>query len=328
MEKKHIRFIFVAVLVSVFTVSLTISNAAAEKADTSAWAATDAYIKENVKGEKPLSGAEEKSKKLVAVKVDAGPVIDGKIDDVWGQAQGVYVWDTVAKINIMLKTVYTDGKIFLLVKFNDPDESRKHKYWHWNKEEEMYEQGPEREDIFTVKWNMNPGEVDLSAHADNEYRADIWFWKSNRTGPVGYADDKIQKLTVAEIKGQMKVISRSGNIRYLTRIADEGRSAYEYELPIDHAGDIIPKYTNRQPQGSRADVKAKGFWKDGSWAIEFKRDLATGNSDDVQFDISSEYQLGVSRYEISARKPNLKTEVPLYGSGDTNNSLRLSFDKK
>ena len=78
--------------------------------------------------------------------------------------------------------------------FPDSDESVTHKTWVWGKSAEMYKTGQDREDVFVFKWNMEPNPVYLSLKADNDYMADIWFWKACRTNPVGYADDKYHRF--------------------------------------------------------------------------------------------------------------------------------------
>ncbi len=90
----------------------------------------------------------------------------------------------------------------------------------------------------------------------------------------------------------------------------------------------MARYENRIPIGSRADVKGKGVWHDGRWIIEIRRDLATNNSDDINFnDIDSTYKFGVSRYEIAGREPELGTSEPLFGSGEISELLTLKFVK-
>jgi hypothetical protein len=44
----------------------------------------------------------------------------------------------------------------------------------------------------------------------------------------------------------------------------------------------MPRYEiNLSPQGSIADVRAKGIWRDGRWHLEMARKLDTGNEDDA-----------------------------------------------
>jgi len=263
---------------------------------------------------------------IIAAKVSQGPVIDGAAEDpAWARCQAHVTHDTVAGIDITLRAAYTDRQIFFLVQFPDPDESRRHKYWAWNEDLKLYENGPEREDVFVFKWSMAGNQIDLGLRSDTGHTADIWFWKANRTDPAGVADDKIQTLAFVQKPKTQPVTSQSGRTAYLSRRGDEGRSAYQPVIQVDYQGDRVPQFENRPPSGSRADVQARGVWKDGQWTIEFSRKLATGHPDDVRLDPSETFLFGVSRYEIAGRRENPALSQPKYGSGDISEPLMLVF---
>ncbi len=263
---------------------------------------------------------------IVAQKVAKEPVIDGVAHDkAWSQAKAITTHDKVADIDIVLKVVYTDDKIFFLVTYPDKNKSITHRNWVWNAKEEEYKSGKDREDGFVLKWNMEGRPVDLSVFADNSHTADVWFWKACRTNPVGYADDKNHRLSSSPIKKAREIVSKSGKKMYLQRLGDKGDSAYISTINIDYKGNVIPRFKTRQPTLSRADIKSKGAWKDGGWTIEFARVLKTGNADDVSFDPRQTYQFGVSRYEVAGREKEPDSEQPLYGCGDVNEELILTF---
>ncbi len=264
---------------------------------------------------------------LKAVRTPVKPVIDGiGSDRAWSGAEEIITHDKVADIDIKIKAVYTDKEIFFIVSFTDPDESKTHKSWVWDKGRELYKTGKDREDIFVFKWNMGSIPVDLSIYAENFYKADVWLWKALRTDPVGYADDKIHILSPEYTKDAVKLTGKAGTIMYLLRKGDSGTTAYKTKLQIEYEGDAFQRFINQTPTDSRADVKAKGVWMDGKWVIEFGRALNTGNDDDVRFDLKKGYQFGVSRYEIAGRKANRKLTQPLYGSGDVSEELVLVFE--
>lgn len=263
---------------------------------------------------------------IIAQKVSDGPAIDGfGQDPVWEKAQALITHDKVAGIDMALKAVYTDKEIFFLVTFPDPDESRKHKEWKWNKDSQMYEPGFDREDTFVFKWNMGTQPVDLSVYSDEPYVTDIWFWKACRTDPVGFADDKIDLLDSSETPKSMKITSKSGRKMYLRRLGDKGEPAYKDTLPVEYAGDLLPNFEYHVPTLSRADIRAKGMWNNGRWAIEFERALNTGYADDLKLIPGNSYQFGVSRYEIAGREPEPAATQPFYGAGDVNEELILQF---
>ena len=270
------------------------------------------------------SGLAEQS--LVAIPVAEPPLIDGSANDpAWQNVPGITTLDKTSGLPIRIKAIYTGTEIFFQVSFPDPDESRTHKSWVWDEKRSIYTVGNDREDIFIIKWNMEPEPVDLSINSASPYRADIWYWKACRTDGAGYADDKSHVYSRTEERDATEIISSSGETMYLLRTGDEGESAYKAVLISEYEGDILPRYTLQQPTGSRSDVRARGVWQNGEWTIELGRKLLTHNQDDIQFSPGKKYLFGVSRYEIAGRKPNAKLTDPLYGTGDVNEILWLEF---
>jgi hypothetical protein len=263
---------------------------------------------------------------LVAMPVTVPPLLDGlATDPAWHNVPDLTTLDKTDALPIRIKAVYTVTDIFFLVSFPDPDESRTHKSWSWDKGRQIYTVGNDREDIFIFKWNMGAKPVDLSIYSDRPYQADIWYWKACRTDGAGYADDKSHVYSRTEDRNATKIVSRSGELMYLLREGDAGESAYKIDLIGEYQGDILPRYTIQQPTGSRSDVRAKGVWQNGRWTIELGRKLETHNQDDIQFTPGKKYLFGVSRYEIAGRDPNAKLSDPLYGTGDVNEILWLEF---
>lgn len=276
----------------------------------------------------PALGAASASadQRLVAAKVDVAPAIDGVAGDpAWTKAEPIVTHDPIAGIDVVLKAVYTGDEIFLLARFPDPTEDRDHKLNRWNPELEIYEEGPTREDTFVLKWSMEPFPIDLSLSADNPYKADIWYWKACRTDTVGYADDKMQVYSLTRSQTAKWLLSGSGRTFYLTRSGDAGSSAYGSAVYAGYAGNEVPAFIIRAPDGSRADVHAKGTWRDGEWTIEFRRKLRTGHIDDIQFATAQAFQFGVSRYEIAGRAVDDRLAQPKFGAGDVGETLFLAF---
>ena len=266
--------------------------------------------------------------KLLAIHITEPPLIDGLASDpAWKNAHEIITLDNSSKLPITIKAAYTDTEIFIQVSFPDTDESRTHKSWLWNKGREIYTVGNDREDIIVVKWNMLLEPVDLSIFADNPYQADIWFWKACRTDASGYADDKSHMLGQTKEQDASKIISSSGKTMYLLRSSDGGSSAYRVDLSTAYQGKTLPRFIPQQPTGSRSDVRAKGVWENGTWTVEFRRNLITGHGDDIQLTPGKKFLFGVSRYEIAGRDINQKLSDPLYGTGDVNEPLWLEFIK-
>ncbi len=263
---------------------------------------------------------------ILSEKVENPPQIDGvPAENEWKYCKKVIVKDVVESIDLELRSIYTNDEIFFLVRFPDTTESRTHKSLSWSKERKAYTSGKDREDTFVFKWNMEPFPVDLSISADEPYRADIWHWKAFRTDPVGYADDKFHIYSMDEHKKSTSRLSKNNRDFFLSRLSDQGESAYKSATYPQRTDDIVPKYINREPMGSRADVRAKGVWSDGFWSIEFGRNLQTNHPDDVQFNTKLNYLFGLSRHEIAGKKPNPSLEQPNYETGEVSEIIMLTF---
>jgi hypothetical protein len=267
---------------------------------------------------------------ITSYKTDQPPLLDGDLTDPAWQAIAVpyVIDDKTADAPIFLKSVHTDDTIYFSVMYKDQAQSPFHKPWLWNQDNDKYEQGAHREDTFVFKWNMMEKEVDLSNFSDDNYTADIWYWKANRTNPAGYADDKRQILSSAPGKKSTVTESAAGKIRYLSRKSDAGKPAYAEmkKPPTELTTQLIDRYPYRLPQGSRGDVHAKGVWNKGFWIVEFSRKLQTGHDDDVQFNLSGKsYLFGVSIFSLYGR-PVDKSEPNRYGMGRISEPLYLTFE--
>lgn len=259
--------------------------------------------------------------------VDA-PTIDGKADDTaWNIANQTTIKDAVVDLDHNLTCVYDDERIYIKATYADTTESRTHKTGIWNQEEGLYHYGKDREDTLLFKWNMDDNKGDLSLNSDVPYKADIWYWKAHRTDPMGYADDKSHVYSNERLKKSKKRISKRGNRFYLVRRGDEGQSTYKPIIHVTRFNDEVSSYSHRKPTGSRADVKAKGHWSNNEWTIEFSRALDTGNADDVRFKTNRQYQLGVSRYEMSGTNELENSNNPKHGAGEIDQTITLVFQK-
>lgn len=267
------------------------------------------------------------AQEVPSVKVDKGPVVDGSdADAAWTGMKPVVIADSASGKQILLRSVYTADEVFFLIQFPDSAQNFLHKPWIWNAAENKYEAGPHREDTFVFKWNMMEKDVNLSNFSDDSYRADVWYWKANRTNPAGFADDKTQVLADAPSKKSKETVSTTGKKRYLSRISDAGKPPYKEYTPTAYEGALIDAFPASAPEGSRADVHAKGIWNGGFQTVEFSRALKTGHDDDLQFDPAAgkSYLFGVSIFSLYGER--LETSTPnLYGMGRISEPLQLKF---
>ncbi len=275
--------------------------------------------------------------RIDSFRVDQGPVLDGNANDAaWSAARPILVNDRTSNETVLLRSVYSGDRIYFLVQYPDKAENLLHKPWTWSEEQSRYVEGSHREDTFVFKWNMMAEDVDLSNYSDDDYRADLWYWKANRSNLAGFADDKMQILSAedggslnggGEANESKELRSLSGKTRYLRRISDSGQAPYrEDEAPRQKSSQVINHFLPQQPSGSRADVAASGRWNGGFWSIEFSRKLLTGHEDDVQLSIDQTALFGISIFSLYANK--LDSHSPnFYGMGRISEPLRLHFVK-
>ena len=274
-----------------------------------------------------MAGMTFAATEIPSVKVANAPVLDGSAQDaVWKGVKPHVVVDQASGKKILVRSVYKADQVFFLVQFPDAAQNFLHKPWVWNAADKKYEMGAHREDTFVFKWNMMDKEVDLSSLSDDNYRADVWYWKANRTNPAGFADDKTQVLADSPGKKSKEKVSTTGKKRYLSRLSDAGKPPYKTYKPTAYEGDLIDAFPVGTPQGSRADVRAKGVWSGGLWTVEFARNLNTGHDDDLQFDPAAgkSYLFGISIFSLYGNPPDASTPN-LYGLGRISEPLELKF---
>jgi pimeloyl-ACP methyl ester carboxylesterase len=145
---------------------------------------------------------------LVSIPVADAPVIDGRADEpFWDKAPALTTLDYPSQRSITLRSVHAKGQIFFLVTFPEETPHETHKTWIWDPKEEVYREGPDREDVFVFKWSMSGNDVDLRLREPMPHRADIWFWKAHRTNPAGYVGccHAIAALDLTERLGAIKL---------------------------------------------------------------------------------------------------------------------------
>lgn len=174
---------------------------------------------------------------------------------------------------------------------------------------------------------MNNGIEDFSAGRKYTNKQgetiDMWHWKSVRTGPLGMIDDQFVDHT--KDPKQNKNWGRKGDVKlgggyknnhngnktgpaYMNSPYSEANKYWV--LPrtktkfVDtfKTGDIVPGIEISPFKGPRADIHAKGVWKDGLWTLEIKRALVTtgekADVQDVQFrDLGGAYYFGLAVFD-------------------------------
>ncbi len=132
------------------------------------------------------------------------------------------------------------------------------------------------------------GDAGSSGYSNNKI-GDQSRPKYMETAPVDYADAMVLKdieITNGECVGDAT-----------TGVSDIDAATYWANYAALNA--IVPERILRAPTGSRGDIDFGAVWNNYEWTAEFSRPLQTGNTDDVQFDITQHYIFGTATFENS-----------------------------
>ncbi len=291
---------------------------------------------------------------LVAVKVTAPAVVDGVAEAVWSQAREVVIPVSGGanlpngRTTVRMKALYTANTVYFLMAWADPTESfrrapfQKQADGSWRKLADPNDKGGDNnvyyEDKMAIIWNMSIRGFEqagcfATCHAGepgkpfgNKYTstpseiADIWHWKSVRTGPVGQIDDQYLDSTRYDPQSAPEA-GRKSDPRTAGGYADnpteggkpkwalrDNKAAPPYwivdgeKVAFDDtkykAGDEVPGIVVAPFAGDRGDISSRAVYRNGIWTVEFARRLVTGSPVDVQFNnLSRTYLFGVAIFE-------------------------------
>ncbi len=194
---------------------------------------------------------------------------------------------------VTLKAGHFESEIFFYLSWKDSSENLIHKAWNWDELKSRYVMGPEREDRLAIQFEME-GEYSTDWANANDFKADMWHWKSSRSNPIGLIHDKYTVLSSNKLLRAAALPSADGGKRYVLRKNDSGQPLYHTLRFGKKQQEVMPKYELLEPEGSIADIQAKGVWKAGNWTLEIRRKLNTGNDDDVQFELGKSYAGGIA----------------------------------
>ncbi len=215
------------------------------------------------------------------------PTLDGDDDD----------WSTVPVTTVGLKKTKPDGavmvtsiavkggthgnRVYLFIEWEDHTEDNVHKPWVWDEGSQKYQRGHEREDRLAIHFAMSDNYT-TNWRSGNEFTADTWHWKASRSNPLGLAHDKSLTVSRSKLLRAYKLQLPDGSHSYISRPSDGGDKLYKTKRHRKFVQQIMPKYVlTDSPEGSVADVTARGVWSDGRWRLELSRNLDTGHDDDV-----------------------------------------------
>ncbi len=292
---------------------------------------------------------------LVSKKVSAPPPMEPAMGDAWKDAQPLTVKVVGGKnlpggsTEVTLRSVYAGDTIYFLTQYKDATQSFRRSPWvkqadgSWLKLKDPDDKGGDNnkyyEDKMAMIWNINspafeakgcmaachtgePGKPYGNKYLPNAgEKADIWHWKSVRTGSIGQIDDQWLDATRYD-KDKAPEAGRKSDPKtgggYSDNVSDDkkgpkwalkgNKPAPPYWIvdaekePFDDskykAGDEVPGIIVAPFTGDRGDITVKSVWKDGVWTHVIARKLVTNSDFDVQFnDLKKPYAFGVAVFD-------------------------------
>ena len=245
----------------------------------------------------------------------SAPVLDGAVSD----------WSSVAGTTVALKKTSPEGKsgiesvlvkggvhgdeVYLLLVWSDSSHDIQHKPFVWDAAANKYANGEQKEDRIAIQFQMT-GDYSTDWFSGNHFQADMWHWKAFRSNTLGLVHDKMTVISGSKMKRAFSTTARNGKTIYIKRPSDLGDKLYRTKRYSKNEGDVVPKYILAEnAQGSIADIKAKGVWKDGQWTLELKRKLNTGHSDDRAFAKGESVMGGIAVFDHSGNDDHNYSEI-------------------
>lgn len=244
-------------------------------------------------------------------------VLDGQIGD----------WDGIEAISVPLagrggvdavelRAAVKNGRIYVLAVWDDSSENILHKPYRWNEAAGKYKKDKQKEDRFALTFKMS-GKFSANKIDGTPFEADVWHWKASRSNPAGIAHDKFWKVSKKPFKKSKEWPTPDGGVVYLARKSDQGSRLYKPFKYNTKQEDLMPRYdVNLKPEGSIADIKAKGVWREGRWYLELSRALDTGHADDAVINPSGTIEFAVAAFNnVDGRKHSVSDVLVLRTTG-------------
>lgn len=121
---------------------------------------------------------------------NANIVLDGKDNEPdWTFAEEVSLPMSFGNVeNASVKAIYSDGEVYIRVRWKDSTEDRVHRPWIWDADKEQYITGPQVEDSVMLSFEAGC-EWSPSLLSGYIYDFDGWHWKAARSDPYFQAWD-------------------------------------------------------------------------------------------------------------------------------------------
>ncbi len=187
-------------------------------------------------------------------------------------------------------------------------------------------------------WDKLKSPAELDALRKAGRFLDLWQWRAARSNPVKHSgDDWVFDYRWFD-KGK-NTFTSPGEPKWMYDPAKTGFVAIpeaklpamldkfplvigQNAVPFDakaafKAGDLLPHPVLQVPEGSTADIAARGTWRRGRWTVDLRRRLDTGQADDKALVPGKVYDIGFSVFEdrVSNRRHHVTLPPVTLGIG-------------
>jgi len=246
------------------------------------------------------------------------PQVDGQGSD-WSQLPGNRIMLSPIQANsnlprreVLIKAGHFQDQVYFFLQWPDKTQNTVHKPYVWDEQKQRYAKGKQREDRLALQFEIS-GEYSTDWSNALDFEADMWHWKASRSNPLELAHDKKTTLSKSKLLRAASIPSTDGSNRYVYRESDQGTPLYRTLRYSSKEEEVMPKYElAAQPQGSIADVRAKGVWQNGFWRLELSRKLDTGHIDDVRFELNQSIRGGIAVFDASENDNHIISETLLF----------------
>lgn len=258
---------------------------------------------------------------LVVNKTDKAPELKSELNETWQAITPVKIATTLndePSSVAELRAMHDGEHIWILAQWKDKTESSVKKRWEFN--EGQWERAKGDEDRIAFAFNINSDSFakegctalchDGKFHTKKENATvDMWHWKAARGGVYSHVDDKYVVNDARKGDNGKGAYTDNKNEagdapKWIWADGHDKEGAFNIDASEEmvdgfepDAGYSVPSILLRTPEGSRADIKSRGSWKDGTWTVILKRKLDTGHKDDAKLSVGEANTFTLSLFD-------------------------------
>jgi hypothetical protein len=160
---------------------------------------------------------------------------------------------------------------------------------------------------------------------------DVWHWKSVRTDPSGYVDDKYwqgeevfntnearhgdpgagghDNNSVTDVNHPIMLPLSLDSIKMGALLLSKSEIYTKTAAERFAVGSEVPGVIIADLDGDRADVKCYSSYKDNMWTLWIMRKLDTGSPYDVKFELGNKYDFAVAAFDHCSMRHSYNHQV-------------------